>query len=380
VHILFLCNFVPEKVGAYEWFLVELSRQVHAAGDRLSLVLGGQPPPPMAAALHAEGLVWTCIEGWTDAAGREHAWRFVMPVLRLLRHLRPDLAVVNYGNEFPTLAAALLAPLVGCRRVRWVWQQHQQVRDPAGIARFISRLRLLALRVHHFIAVYEGGRDSMIRRGIPADRIAVVYNGIRDHRPSQPSGWLRRELSLPPDSLLLATIGWLIPRKRIDFILRAFAAARPALTRPATLLVLGDGPERETLQTLAQSLAINRNVRFLGLRNDVRDILHEADVLVHAALAETCTYAISEAMASARPAVVTEAGAAREQIDPGATGEVLGRDDAEGVVRALVRLLNDDALRREMGLRARRRWEKRYRVETSARQYHTLCRLITDNR
>lgn len=374
MHILFLCNLVPEKMGAYEWFLVELSRRVRAEGDTLTLVLGGQPAPPMAAALKAEGLDWTCIKGWTDDRGREHAWRFVLPVLLLLRRHRPDLAVVNYGNELPTLAAALLAPVIGCGRVRWVWQQHQQVRDPSRFARSISRLRLLSLRVQHFIAVYDGGRESMIRRGIPAGRVAVVYNGIRDHQPSHAAGWLRRQVGVAPDTQLLVTIGWLIPRKRIHFILRALAVARPSLARPVMLLVLGDGPDRAALEAHARSLGLDRQVRFLGLRNDVRDILHESDLLVHAALAETCTYAISEAMASARPAVVTEAGAAREQIESGVTGEVVAPEDGDGFARAIVSLLNDDALRRQMGERARRRWEQRYRVEAAASRYHDLCR------
>lgn len=375
MNTLFFCNIVPDKVGAYEAFLAELSRRFRAEGDALLIVLGGEPSPPIAARLRADGLTWEVLPGWTDAAGREHAWAFCCGALRLLRARRPELAIVNYGNELPTLTTALLAPFVGAGRTRWAWQQHQQVRDPSRVTRHCSLLRLLALRMRGFLAVYEGGRESLRKRGIPDARIAVVYNGIRDHTPTRPAGWLRPSLGLDAAVKLLVTTGWLIPRKRIDFLLRALARLQSRLPRPAVLLVMGDGPERAALEALAETLGVSSVVRFLGLRNDVRDLLAEADLLVHASTAETCTYAITEAMAAARPAVVTEAGAAHEQILDGETGAVLARDDLDGFVAALLHLLGDDTERARRGAAARRRWEQRYRLEASALHYHALCRV-----
>ncbi len=372
--VLFFCNLVPEKFGAYEGFLVALTQALTAAGDTLEIVFGGVPAPAMADRLRTEGLSWRVLEGWTDGAGREHAWAFPRGALRLLRATRPDLAVVNYGNELPALTAALLAPLAGGRGVRWIWQQHQQVRDPAGAARYLSRLRLLALRFGGFIAVYDGGAASLRRRGVPADRIAVVYNGIRDVEPRRPAGWLRRELGVASATRVLITTGWLISRKRIDFILHALVRVRARVAPPVALLVVGDGPERARLEALSRELGLAEWVFFLGIRQDVRDLLFEADVLVHASRAETCTYAITEAMAAGRPAVVTEAGAAREQIVAGETGDVVAADDRDGFVEALVRLLEDDHARARQGAAARQRFLARYRVEDAARTYVSVLR------
>ncbi len=364
---LFFCNLIPDKRGAYEALLVALGREFRAAGDELVLVFARDPVPAVAAEFRAAGLRWELIEGWSSGAGREHAWAFCRPALGLVRRERPDVAVVNFGNELPTLAVALATP-----RTRWVWVQHQQMQDPSPLARHVSRIRLLSFAVAHFIAVYEGGRESLRKRGISAKRVSFVDNAIQDFMPTRPAGWLAQELGLARDTPLVVTTGWLIPRKRIDFGLRAFAR----VVGDAVLLVIGEGPERAELERLAGELGVAGRVRFLGRRNDVREILPECAVLMHTSLAETCTYAITEAMAASVPAVVTEAGAAREQIADGESGFVLAREDVDGLAGRLSLLLNDAAMRARFGAAARARFLARYTLENSARRYHELYRAV----
>lgn len=462
-----------------------------------------------------------------SSAERVRPWGFVWPALRIIREERPDVVAVHFGNELPTLAASLLCrvlarwtqvvdlmrgrkdiltrsreageedgfgsasggkktiPFASSRlRVRnswlsprWVWEQDQQIQDPGRLSRHLSKLRLLGLGVDRFLAVYEGGKESMLKRGIPAEKISVIYNSIAPYTPTRPKGWLRAELRIreveekigsreaakpakgemgvslgmsagsPADSrteeegcdeksssfpsvqtssapssrlrvsesssadsgnqkVLLVTTGSLIPRKRIDFLIRAFAAlevgkqkksiaregAKPtkeennssfAFSRLRVrqipswrLLIIGEGPERARLAALATELGIADRVHFLGLRNDIREILPECDIYLHASLAETCTYAITESMAAGIPAVVTVAGAAREQIDSGHTGYVLDRDDAEGFAMRLGELMEDSARRSSMGQAAQARWNERYRVEVAAKQFAAMYRNV----
>jgi glycosyltransferase involved in cell wall biosynthesis len=294
-----------------------------------------------------------------------------------------------------------------------VWEQDQQIQDPGKISRWASKLRIMGLSVDRYLAVYEGGRQSMLKRGIPAEKITVIHNSVAPYAPTRPKGWLRQELGagrsgqwalssgqgsekksdaqvaadvpaaeiesanqahrspfdfahgrpgtslrqgyvgqasnatmrnapyashltshVSPPEVLLITNGSLIPRKRIDFILRACAeltrkelpgcqvaallSERPEGSLPSAteqpnslttvtlppwrLLIIGEGPERERLAALAAELGIAGRVHFLGLRNDVREILPECDIYLHAALAETCTYATTESMAAGIPA------------------------------------------------------------------------------
>ena len=362
----------------------------------------------------------------TTTGEKVHPWGFVLPALRLLRQERPDVAVVHFGNELPTAATILLARLTGLGKIKWIWQQDQHIHDPGRIGKRLSRLRLLSFFADHFVAVYEGGRESMKKRGIPADKITVIHNSVAPHTPIRPKGWLRKELGIGPDEVLLVTNGSLIPRKRIDFILRACAelgrgggmvdgswlrveggsrgrgerqtlGTKEALPTdhcspttyhlppttyhlphttcpppPWRLLVIGEGPERERLAALAAELGIAGRAHFLGLRNDVRDILAESDLYLHASLAEAGTYAICESMSVSIPGVVTEAGAAREQIIDGVTGWVLPPDDLEGFASRIELLMTESKTRCEMGRLAHKRWHERYRVEVAAEKFYEL--------
>jgi glycosyltransferase involved in cell wall biosynthesis len=178
---------------------------------------------------------------------------------------------------------------------------------------------------------------------------------------------------VPENAVIAVAVASLIPRKRVDFMIRGFATAKTDAEN-AMLLVIGDGAERQSLESLVSELELGETVRFLGLRNDVEEILSAGDIFVHSAIAEACSYAILESMASEIPAVVTESGAAREQILDGKTGYVLSRDDMDGFASRLTELLQDEALRKRMGEQARARWQECYRVDLASKKYHALYR------
>lgn len=363
------CNLVPGKAGAFERLLGDIGRASAAAGDTFMPVLAGEPIPVVAAAWRQTGMRWRLIPGWDDASG-VHPWRFWGLALRILAEERPDVAAVSFGNELPTLAAALASRRPGARAPRWVWQQDQQIRDPGPLSARISKIRALSWGIDHFIVVYEGGRQSLVRRGIAAERVDVIYNRIADHVPVRPAGWLRKEVGLPPDAVVAVCAGSLIARKRPDFVLAAIESVR-ARHPGMSLLFIGEGPLRTVLEPRAGGA-----VRLLGLRNDVRDVLAEADLLVHAALAETCTYAITESMAAGIPAVVTDAGAAREQVADGESGYVLAPGDAAGFAERVGRLAGDSALRAAFGRAARARWAARFHSESPGDAYHAVYRQV----
>lgn len=373
----FFCNLIPNKLGAFEWLLVMLGREFQANRDSLTVIFAGEPIEELAGLLSDAGIAWETIPGWSEGEAREHPWAFCLPAARIVSRLEPDVAVVHFGNEWPGLTARAMSRMQGASRTRWVWQQDQQISDPTALTRTFSSIRAVSMFFDHMVAVYEGGRASMLRRGIAPERISVIYNAIRDHQPGRSGGWLRSELGVSGDTLLVANVGWQIPRKRIDFVIRAMARLNGDV-KPA-LVQIGEGPQRGELERLVESEGIRDRVHFLGLRNDVRDVLAECDLLVHASLAETCTYVISESMSATIPALVTDAGAAREQIVNDETGYVVERDDADGFVERLNVLATDSERRARFGAGARRRWEERYRVEISARKYFDLYRRLASS-
>lgn len=371
---LLFCNLIPDKLGAYEAYVAALGRVFRGAGDELVPVVAREPVADVARVWRAAGIRWRVLAAWTSGTGREHAWGFCLPAWRLLRDESPDVAAVNFGNELPTLAVAVLARVLLRVPPRWVWIQHQQMRAPSAVTRLASRIRLLMLGVDRFVALYGRGADALRDRGIPSDRIVVMENAIADQPLARAPGWLHAELALPPATPLVVTTSWLIPRKRVDWILRAFASAPAAGDAPAVLLIVGEGPERASLEALARDLGIGGRARFLGRRQDVRDLLPECAVLVLASSAEASAYAIIESMAAGIPSVVTDVGAASEQIVDGESGFVVGVDGANALAARIAALLTDAALRRRLGAAARARFLARYQLEDSVRRYHALYR------
>lgn len=380
VKTLFFCNLIPNKMGTFEKLLGRIGEECRRNADEFVAVFSGEPTPVVAEMLRSRGVRWQVLRQWADGPGRERSWGFVFPALRLLRRERPDVAVVHFGNELPTVAAIALSRLLGMRSVKWVWQQDQQIRDPGPVARSLSRLRIVGAFVDRLVAVYEGGRDSFLKRNIPRDRITVIHNSVPPYSPARPPSWLREELGIRDDEVILVTVGSLIPRKRIDFLLRVCATMGGDTRREATgsslptwrLLVVGEGAERKSLELLAGQLGIADRVHFLGLRQDVREIMDVADIYLHASSAETCTYAVTESMAAGIPAVVLNAGAAREQIEDGMSGYVLEKADVVPFAACVRDLMTDKGKRESMGRMAQERWKSRFLLDAAAVKYQRL--------
>lgn len=371
----FFCNLVPKKTGAFEQLLVQLAQCFKEEGDVITYGFAAEPAPAVAERLRGAGACWKVLDDWTDQDGKEHPWRFFRPAISLLRAEAPDVVAVHFGNELPSWVSSLTARTTGLGGIRWIWQQDQRIAAPSWLSRRISRLRLLLSTFTHFVAVYDGGRQSLLQRSIPPEKITVIFNGVAAPPPHAEQGWLRRELRLSGDAILAVSIGSLIPRKRTEFQIQGLARVRTAWPT-LHLAIVGDGPERVRLEELVASLHLTDAVHFLGFRHDAWAILAESDVFVHTSIAEASSYAILESMAAGIPALVTASGAAAEQIQNGRSGFVVARDDLTGFAALLLDLARSRDLRQRLGQAARQRWTECYRVEDAARKYHGLYRRV----
>ena len=143
-------------------------------------------------------------------------------------------------------------------------------------------------------------------------------------------------------------VGRLAPPKRPDLALRAFASVRERIPE-AELHVVGDGPLRGEAEALAgRARASPARSRFLGNRDDVPELLAEAECALLASDYEGCPLAVVEAMAASVAVVATEVGGVGELVRPGVTGALAAKGDAEALARALL-----DAARRPRAGRPR---------------------------
>ena len=160
-----------------------------------------------------------------------------------------------------------------------------------------------------------------------------------------------------PQGIRVVFVGRLTDQKRVDRFLRALAIAREQIPN-LTGIVVGDGPDAETLCTLATTLGVP--VTFLGIRDDIPQILRSCHILVLSSAYEGFPNVLIEAMAARLPTITTPAGDSARVVVDGETGYVVPFDDLGQMAARIVALAQDPERSRQMGEAGRARVEALY--------------------
>lgn len=207
----------------------------------------------------------------------------------------------------------------------------------------------------------------------PPDRLVVLENGI-DWRRFADQG--RQAPQAADGEPVVVCVGRLLPHKGQALVIEAFEtllAARPG----ARLWIVGDGPQRESLEAMAHDRGVSGRVTFWGHRGDVYRFLAGATIFANGSRWEGMSNAVLEAMAMGMPSVVVDAPGVTECHVPGATGFVV--DPSAGAMAArLLELAGDAGLRRRMGDAARERVRAHYSMEANRRRYLELYKRLTE--
>ena len=218
-------------------------------------------------------------------------------------------------------------------------------------------------------AVSADLREHMVAEGFPRSQVSVLHNGI-DAGPQVSNAQraaARATLGLSPDALLVGTVGRLDPVKDFVTLIRGFATARNVLAN-ARLVIVGAGPERESLEAAAKESAVDRDVLFTGHRQDVRALLPAFDLFVNTSIHEGISLTILEAMATGVPVVVTDVGGNPEVVASD-TGVLVSPRSPACIAKAIVDLALDEATRRRLGQAGRARVENCFSAERMLRNY-----------
>lgn len=184
----------------------------------------------------------------------------------------------------------------------------------------------------------------------PAGRLHVLPNGVdlKHFENVRPREHVREELHLPQDALTLISIGELTSRKNPLALLHALADLVPRHAQLHALLV-GEGSLRETLQRDADRAGLNAHLHLLGFRDDIPDLLHASDLLVHTARVEGFGYVIAEAMAAGLPVVATRCSSIPEIVEDSKTGILVEPEDHASLLSAIETYAADPARRHRDG-------------------------------
>lgn len=228
----------------------------------------------------------------------------------------------------------------------------------------------------HIVTTGETLRRTLIaNNGYPADAITSVPTGIDTNRflPGNRSAG-RAMLGLPDDVPVVGIVATLRSWKGHRYLVDAFAS----LANKAVLLVIvGDGPQREALAQQVATLGLDSRVRFAGNQQDVRPWLHALDAFALPSYAnEGVPQALLQAMLCGLPCVTTSVGSIGEIAQDGATALVVPVHQSAPLSAALARLLENAALRRQLGEAARAHCLDGFGLEAMLDKMETVFRNV----
>jgi L-malate glycosyltransferase len=261
-------------------------------------------------------------------------------LVRMLRRDRPDVLHAflfhSYLTAAPAARIARVPVLVAGRRSLGFFKEGR------SFALAVERLanRVTDLLIANARAVAD---DTRVQERVPEQKVAVVYNGLpeaafAEHAPA----------SIQTPFPVLLCVANLKIYKGHRYLLQALGQLREQ-GRPCTLLLVGDGEEREALESQAAGLGVD--VRFLGPSRDTGPLFARADIVVHPSLSEGMSNAVMEAMAAARPIVATNVGGTPELLS--GRGQLVPPSDSLALSAAIEQLLANPRQAAILGERAR---------------------------
>ena len=286
---------------------------------------------------------------------------------RIRRLVRGGNVDIVHANEPHALTAAWLArarrvvPVVASRRIALPLS-----RGALSLARYRAASRIVA--VSNFVA------QSVIRSGLSAHRVSVVYDGVAV--PAELSAVrrdeARKELGVAPDEFCMGNAAAFVPEKGHALLLDAFAGVRERFPQ-CRLLVRGDGVELPEFQSSAGRLGLSTVIRVLPADFDIDKMFAAIDLFAFPSHEEPLGSALLAAMAHGLPCVAIARGGVPEVIEDGKNGALAENPDAKRFASAIARLIEHPSDAKRLGGSARETVKHKFSadqmVESTVRLY-----------
>lgn len=299
-------------------------------------------------------------------AERVDQWAADLAVLATRERSTHVHSTTHYPTGLAAQAVATALDLPWIHEVRGqlerTWASRRAVAgdpDPYGSDRYVlwrAREAEVAAAADHVVTLSGPMRADLVARGVPADRITVVPNGIGEEVLDLPEDAraVRAGDGLPTQGLWVGAVTSVVHYEGLSVLLDAVALAREGGTDVRAVIV-GDGLAWPDLAEQAQRLGLTGTVHLPGRvpRAEARRWLARLDVVAvprqrHEVTQLVPPLKVMEAMGAARPVIVSALPALTEIVDDGHTGLVVDPGSAEALARAVQRLADDEGLRRSL--------------------------------
>jgi glycosyltransferase involved in cell wall biosynthesis len=305
--------------------------------------------PSLAVVRHREGhLVDVPKEVPVHIFDKRHVRQATFGLARLLRQTRPALLLSAQDH---LNVVALLAQRLSGEATKTVASVHttpvMAFRANPGIKNRVLipvTMRLLYPTADGIHAVSQGAADGLADvAAIPSDAVKVIHNPIVDERIEVQSQEAVTHRWFSEPAPVIVSVGRLSEEKGYPYLLKAVARILPQ--RPVKLVMVGEGPQRAELETLARELGIAESVDLIGYRENPYKYLARSQVFVLSSLWEGLPAVLVEAMACGAPVVATDCRSGPgEIITNDREGLLVPPADAEALADSILKVLSDATL------------------------------------
>jgi len=262
------------------------------------------------------------------------------------------------------ILSALVAKLLG---IPVIWHERNLLyqNEPDRSKQFFFLADRIICNSRAVAKRFEGEKDF-------SRKVRVVLNGVdlEKFKPLKADERLKTKFAL--DGIKVAgMVTNLNKRKRVEFLIETIPLVVKKISNVKFLIVGGEFPAQggqrlKELQTLVESLGIQKHVIFTDFQDDVRPFLNILDLFVHVTVKEACSRAILEAMACSKAVIAINDGGNPEIVVDEKTGHLIDPEDHEKFAEKIVELLLDDHKRAMMGQEGRKRVEQSFDVKRNA--------------
>ena len=289
-------------------------------------------------------------------------------IARILRRQRID--VIHTHNTSAFIDGGLAALLAGTPT--HVHTDHSRLFPDKR--RYMIAEYVMSHFAYRVVGVSDHTVDELRRyERIPLSKLTTIPNGIDAHAFDRDRDGTakRRELGIPLTSTIIGAAVRLTEQKGLTYLLQAMP--RILAAQPDTVLVIaGEGVLADSLREQARSLGVQEQVRFIGPRRDIPELLAMFDLYALPSEWEGLPMIILEAMASGCPIVASDVGGVRMAVRDGENGYLVQARDVDALVQRITALLGDGRRRRQFGEVGRRFFRERFSAEAMAAAYARL--------
>ena len=266
--------------------------------------------------------------------------------------------------------------------IAWLAGAHRRAALVAQrrVANPLKGSRIALSRYHaaqRIIAVSRFVAESVIQSGIAAEKVAVVYEGVELPAPAVAGEreQARDNLSVAANEILLGCVGYLLPEKGQDALIRAMPAILHEFPN-CRLILAGDGPCRRELESVAKKLGVARAVIFAGFVERIADIYRALDIFLFPSLAEPLGTSMLAAMSYGLPVIGVASGGVPEMVTHERNGLLVPAPDPAAFTDATLRLLRSRDEGKRFGTAARETIQEKFTadrmVEVTLEQYKRI--------